>query len=182
MVLTYCSPFFDAALKGAFVKGTSKAVNLPEDDPFAFEMWATWLSLGRCEGLRTHCYFEHAYVRAWILGDKLACPAFKDHMMFQSLDWFDNGIDVDPDTIKVVYQVCPLGSKLRWLFVDWFVWTKLNGRLAERLDDFIVLLRELPEFSEDVVRREVMAGTEITKYPLDERHRYYENPAFEPDA
>ena len=181
-VLTHCSPFFDAALNGSFVEASSKAVNLPEDDPLAFEIWTTWLSLGKCQGLFEFSSFDHAYVRAWILGDKLACPAFKDHVMFQFIHWFDSAVEIWPDLVHTVYEVCPPGSKLRRLFVDWYVWDKLRGRLAERALEFITLLKELPEFLEDVVTREVMAGTEITDCALEKRHQYYENPAFKPDA
>ena len=179
-VLTRCSPFFDAALKGNFAEASSKAVNLPEDDPDAFKIWATWLSLGKCKGLFEFNSYDHAYARAWILGDKLACPAFQDHVMFQFLTWFESGVGLWLDTVQVVYDVSPPGSKLRRLFLDWFVWDKLNGSLEHNADEVIMFMRQLPEFSDDVVRREVKAGKKITRSPFEEKHRYYENPAFEP--
>ena len=181
-VLTHCSPFFDATLKGNFAEASSKAVNLPEDDPDAFEIWATWLSLGTCKDVFEFDSYDHDYARAWILGDKLACPAFQDHLMFQFLTWFESGVGLWLDTVQVVYEVSSPGSKLRQLFVDWFVWDKLNGDLEKDADGIIIFLTGLPEFSNDVVRREVTAGKEITRSPLEEKHRYYENPAFEPSS
>ena len=180
-VLTHCSPFFDAALNGNFVEASSKAVDLPEDDPIAFEMWATWLSSGKCKDSFEYQSCNYAYVRAWILADKLACPAFKDHVMSQCLDWFDSDV-LWLGMIKVAYEVSSPGSKLRRLFVDWFVWDKLNGDLTEDADGIIKFLRELPEFSEDVVRREVKAGRGIIQSPLEKQDQYYENPGFKPDA
>lgn len=176
-VLTHCSPFFDAALNGNFSETSSKAVSLPEDDPFAFEMWAAWLSTGRLE---EYCD-DICYVRAWKLGDKLVCPAFKDHVMSQFVEWYKSG-DLCLDTIQLIYDVSPPGSKLRRLFVDLFIWDKRNGILKEDAEDYVKFLRGLPEFSDDVVRREVTAGSKITQQPWDEKHHYYEKSAFDPDA
>ena len=179
-VLTHCSPFFEAALNGSFVEASSKTVDLPDDDPMAFEMWATWLSLGKCKDSFEYGEFNDDYVRAWCLGDKLACPAFQDHVMSQVLEWFEDDGGLWLDTVQVGYEVSPPGSKLRRLFVDWFVWDKLKGRLEQDPDEIIIFMRKPPEFSDDVMRREVMAGEEINRSPLKEKHRYYENPAFKP--
>ena len=177
-VLTHCSPFFDAALNNNFAEASSKAVNLPEEDPAAFEIWTTWLSLGNCSASFECNSYHHAVVRAWILGDKLACPAFQDHVMFELLSMIHSGVDLWLDTIQVAYGVSSPGSKIRQFFVDWFVWDKLEGNLEQNADEIIKFLRQLPEFSDDVVRREVTAGKEVTRSPLEEQHRYYENPAF----
>ena len=180
-VLTHCSPFFDAALNGNFTESSSKAVYLPEDDPIAFEMWATWLSLGKCEGLFEYGAYDHFYVRAWVLGDKLVCPAFQDHVMFQFLDWCDHDGDLWPDTIHVVYRVSSPGCKLRQFFVDWFAWEKLHGWLSD-YEDQIIALTELPEFLKDVLRAEVRANKDTITDPSKHKYRYYQYPAFEPDA
>ena len=179
-VLTRCSPFFDAALNGKFVEASSKVINLPEDNPIAFEIWVTWLSLGKCKDLFGTDY-DNDYVRAWTLGDKLACPAFQDHVMFQFLSWWVSGEGLYLDTIKLAYEVSSPGSKLRHLFIDWFAWNKRNGSLRQELDEYVTFLREQTEFSEDVVVREVEAGSNIGRSPFKEKHRYYENPAFDPD-
>lgn len=179
-VLTHCSPFFDAALNGNFAEASSKAVDLPEDDPAAFEIWATWVSLGRCHDLCEHYGYGHSYVRAWVLGDKLACPAFKDQVMFLLLDWYKSGEDLQLDTIYTVYEVCSPSSKIRQFFVDWFVWYKLNGWLADSKEKTIALLTELPEFLKDVLEVELKAHRDIIPDPSKHKYRYYENPAFNP--
>ena len=171
-VLTHCSPFFDSALNGNFVEARSQAVNLPEDDPIAFEIWATWLSLGNCDGSFQCTDYAQTYVRAWILGDKFACPAFKDHVMSRLLDWLDSDGWFCCDTPELVYQVSSPGSKLRWLFVDCFAWDKLHGNLAKNTDEIIMFLRDIHEFSEDVVRREVEAGMNATLSPSVKKHLY----------
>ena len=167
------------------MEASSKTVDLPEDDPVAFEMWATWLSLGKCNYSNDDEEFDSdldsAYVRAWMLGEKFACPAFKDHVMFCLLIWLENFI-LESDLIRFVYGDPSPGSKLRRFCVDAFVWYKLEGALTQDADKSVALLREVPEFSDDVVRREVMAGRTITRSPFEEQHRYYENPAFKPDA
>ena len=180
-VLTHCSPFFDAALNGNFAEASSKAVDLPEDDPDAFGIWATWLSLGNCDGSFQCDDVDQTYVRAWILGDKLGCPAFKDHVMSKCLCLIKHYGSLSLDTIHFAYEFpCP-GSKMRQLFVEMFAWDKLYGYLTDA-DEIITFLRGLPEFSEDVVRLEVMAGGDlITRHPWEEQHRFYENPAFDPD-
>ena len=180
-VLTHCSPFFDAALNGSFAEASSKAVNFPEDDPIAFETWVTWLSLGKCEGLFEHSGCDNSYVRAWVLGDKLNCPAFKDHVMFQFLNWCDSRGGLWLDAVYTVYEVCPPGSNLRQFFVDWFVWEKLNGWLSDSADQ-IIALTELPEFLKDVLRVEVTADMYTLPDPSRHKYRYYENPGFRPDA
>ena len=181
-VLTRCSPFFDAALNGKFAEASSKVINLPEDDPMTFEIWVTWLSLGKCKDLFDPCCYDNYYVRAWILGDKLACPAFQDHVMFQFLSWWVSEKGLYLDTIQLAYELSSPGSKLRQLFVGWFAWNKLNGSLRQEADEVITFMREQTEFSEDVVVREVEAGANIGRSPFKEKHRYYENPAFDPDA
>ena len=177
-VLTHCSPFFDAALNGNFAEASAKAVDLPEDDPKAFEVWATWLSLGKCRLPFDNGGFDLTPVRAWNLGEKFACPAFKDHVMSQLLDWFDADENLSLGAIEAVYVISPPGSKIRRFFVDWFVWYKRNANLDA--DEVIVFLREVPEFSDDVVRREVNWGSIMKKH--QHYGQYYENPAFKPDA
>lgn len=186
-VLTHCSPFFDAALNGNFAEASLKAVDLPEDDLIAFEIWATWLSLGtlslgRWEGPFYYADFDHSYIRAWVLGDKLVCPAFKDHVMFQFLDQCDNGGDVYLDQIRLVYGVSSPGSKLRRLFVDWFVWDKQSKCLANYKDEIIAFSAELPEFMKDVLVAEVVADKDTSSDPSEHKYRYYENPAFKPEG
>ena len=180
-VLTHCSPFFGAALNGNFGEASSKAVDLPEDDPAAFELWATWLSLGKCEGLFEDGQYYDAYVRAWVLGDKLACPAFQDHVMFQFLDWCEHDGDLWPGVIDVVYTESSPGCRLRQLFVNWFVWEKQHGWLSDR-EDKIIAWTELSEFLKDVLRAELRANKNTITDPWKRKHRYYQNPAFKPDA
>ena len=181
-VLTHCSPFFDAALNGNFVEASSKAVDLPEDDPIAFEIWATWLSLGKCNSSLDNYDFDLTHVRAWKLGEKFACPAFKDHVISQLLDWFEARDYISLDTIEVTYKASSPGSNLHRLSVDWFIWYKLNFCGVDDADEVIVFLRELPEFSDDVVRREVLLGEKVIQFTWEKEHQFYENPAFKPDA
>ena len=180
-VLTHCSPFFNAALNGNFAEANSKVVDLPEDDPVAFEIWATWLSLGKCDSLQEYGGNDHSYVRAWVLGDKLVCPAFQDNVMFQFLDWCENCGDYWPDKIDIVYRESSPDSKLRHFFVDWFVWEKLHGWLSA-YEDQIIALTELPELLKDVLRAELRANKDTIMDPSKQKHRYYQNPTFEPNA
>ena len=163
------------------MEASSKTVDLPEDDPMAFEIWATWLSLGNC-GNGDDCEdeypnFDLAYVRAWKLGEKLACPAFKDHVMSCLLSWSRSSI-LGSEIIRSVYEDSSSGSKLRRVFVDMYVWYKLEVDLDMDAQKFIDILREIPEFLEDSVKREM----EVGKYnnPWEDSVQYYENPAFEP--
>ena len=180
-VLTHCSPFFNAALNGNFLEGNSKALSLPEDDPVGFEMWATWLSLGRRANFIDDNSDEEDCVRAWKLGDKLACPAFKDFVMLQLLCWFEDDPELLTDTLALAYDGSSPGSKLRRFFVDILVSEKLQGHLAADANEFIDFLKETPEFLEDSAKEEMKAGKNSVLKPWQERHRYYENPTFARD-
>ena len=165
-------------------------MHLPEDDPMAFELWASWLYLGKPKHLPIDAGDDLIYVRAWILGDKFACPAFKDYVMLKLLDWFEPAVVVWGDSdeefpaeaIILAYQGCPPGSKLRRFCVEWFVWAKLNGHLIDFEEQIITVSKEVPEFFEDCLRIEIKADKETVPDPSNHKYRYYENPTFKPDA
>lgn len=167
-----------------------EAVDLPDDDPMAFGLWASWLYLGKREQLPRDAGDDLIYVRAWILGDKFACPAFKDYVMLKLLEWFDPGIVVWGDSdeefpteaIILVYQVCLPGSKLRQFLVEWFVWAKLNGHMREFEKEIIAVSKQVPQLFEDCLRMEIKAIKAAAPDLSTHKYRFYENPAFKPDA
>ena len=161
------------------MESSSKAVNFPEDDPIAFDILVIWLSLGR--GLiNSYADCDESYVRAWKLGDKLACPAFKDHVMFLLVECFERGEGISTATIDLAYDGSSPGSKLRQFFVELFVWEKLQGHLAAEADEFITFLKERPEFFEDSAKHEMLGGKDAVRIPWEKRCRFYENPMFAP--
>ena len=85
---------FAAALNSGFAERISGSMNLPEENPAAFEMCVTWLHIGllgpkslpfKIAEVADLDYvlnfdFEEALTGPWKLGDKLVCPAFQDNV------------------------------------------------------------------------------------------------------
>ena len=177
--LSHCSAFFNAPLNGNFSEATSKSVNLPEEASGAFELWATWLCLGSGDRRYLDAHYEEDCMRAWKLGDKLGCPAFKDIIMSELL----NCLYVNPpniDLIPLAYEGSLPGSKLRQLIVEWIVWYKLRHLLegTAHADKYITILKGLPEYLEDSVKLEMDKNASKHQPPFKHKYRYYENPGF----
>ncbi|KAL9025528.1 MAG: hypothetical protein Q9180_007649 [Flavoplaca navasiana] len=171
-LLTHHSPFFAAALNGSFKESTSNVVELIEDSPEAFELFAYWLYTGDlapsdlapgAKGLpRIACL-------AWALGDKLQCPVFQDRAMLQLLayhkrEWFME------DTIRLIYNISPQGSKLRSFVVDVICYDRLVDRSPGIAIDGIMAVED---FNRDLLDRLVKFDRmEDEEDPCDEGSPY----------
>ncbi len=140
-LLTSKSEFFRAALTGDWEESKSQEVQLPEDDPAAFEMFAHWLyftelNFGKNDG---------AFIslsKAWLLGDKLQAIAFKIAVINELVSSLDKiRIQMNGKTINNIYSRTLPGAPLRRLMVDVFIWEgkigvfgALHGKGSEDLD------------------------------------------------
>ncbi|KAI4254860.1 MAG: hypothetical protein L6R42_007013 [Xanthoria sp. 1 TBL-2021] len=120
-LLIYHSPFFAAALNGSFMESKTNTVELIEDDPGAFTHFVLWLYTGKFE-TELDGLFGNTCL-AWALGDKLQCPTCQDRAMCHLLVQYKKGY-FDEDTMRLIYNVSPPGSKLRSFAVDQVCWDR----------------------------------------------------------
>ncbi|KAI5272257.1 hypothetical protein E4T47_04382 [Aureobasidium subglaciale] len=82
-LLTAESPFFSAALNGAFAEGLDQTVRLPEEKPEIFEWFLWWLYTGSLTTpAPTNCHTESRHQRMHgVLGLPGQGPPFQHHMI-----------------------------------------------------------------------------------------------------
>ncbi|KAL8753350.1 MAG: hypothetical protein Q9199_005102 [Rusavskia elegans] len=163
-LLIYHSPFFAAALNGSFRESTTNTVELIEDDPGAFTDFVLWLYTGKLEtefdGLFGNACF------AWALGDKLQCPAFQDRAMCHLIVQYKSDF-FDEDTMRLIYNVSPPGSKLRSFAVDQVCLDRSVG--SQTIGAAAVVSVE--DFNKDLLERLLPYGNEA-EYPHLQGSRY----------
>lgn len=185
-LLTNSSPFFAAALNGSFAEAKSKIVSLPEDSIDAFEIFIQWLYVG--EITAKDCIADHdhgddyppdfcteatvqTFVEAWILGDKLQCPVFKDLAMLGLLRNLDQGL-IYTHTVRTAYERSAPGSKLRKIVLDQVRYDAWAGGLGDDTDEWMVFARECVDFGEDFVRATFQQGNITVRDPSGQKALY----------
>lgn len=184
-LLVNASPFFAAALNGAFAEATSKTINLPEDDTDAFALFVRWLYFGEISGRLSDFEMEgdgifgtwtstsddsilkvssKIYLQACILGDKLGCPLFQDLatlelMMCYDVDRYQWNGAMRADTIVIIFSHFPPGSKLRQFAIDQlrFDVKNKNENAIEDAADFVSIAKAAEDFGLDFVKTCVAA-------------------------
>ena len=133
-LLTYCSPFFAAALDGRFAEAKSNTVLLPDENPGTFETFVQWMYTGEIQfDIRPDDSYEDwsgLLVDWWVLREKLGFQAFQDSAMIQLLA-FHRQRAVKPSTERAAYQGSTAESKLR----KWAVEQFLGDIKAEEYED-----------------------------------------------
>lgn len=129
-LIIHHSPFFAAALKGSFLESSSNSIKLIEDDPAIFELFVQWLYLGRINEEEIRDRGILAYLKAWILGDKLGCLKFKDCVMIHIIDYHE-GSYIRTSSVRYAYNNAPSPSKLRQWALTQFWHESINSELEE---------------------------------------------------
>lgn len=185
-LLTNSSPFFAAALNGSFAEAKSKIVSLPEDSINAFEMFIQWLYVG--EIAAKDCFADHdhgdhyppyicskatvqTFIEAWILGDKLRCPVFKDLAMLGLIRTLESEL-IYIHTVRTAYERSAPGSKLRKIVLDQVRYDAWAGGLGDDTDEWMVFARECVDFGEDLVRATFQQGSTTLEAPLGQKALY----------
>ena len=191
-VLTHCSPFFAAALNSGFSEGISKSVNLPEENPAAFEIWIIWIHIGllsrqslplktteaSAEELDCEDYIAaEVLMKAWGLGDKLVCPAFQDNMMCHLVKVIYR-VPFTTDFLLLAYDVSSAKSKLRRFAVEQYRWEVECGYSSGSIDEWIAVAEAVPDFWKDHMRSSDLMLVEEFDTPFLQRVRYYQNSEF----
>ena len=87
------------------------------------------------------------HVKAWILGQKLECPAFQDDAMLHLLYTHYEPTKpagqqrLDPQSMELACKETPQTSKLRQWAIDEFLYECGNGRLQTTADEWANVLR-----------------------------------------
>lgn len=166
-MLVYHSPFFAAALEGQFKEANSLKMTLPEDRPLIFEIFVKWLYLGPLKpdnGKAEDDDIDEAddLVLAWVLGDKLGCPLFQDHVILQLIEFYAEFI-LGPFIIKTVYENTVPASKLRLWLINSFLYQSFEASgVHKALRDTV---EGIEEFSMDVVKAISAEGRQAFKDP-----------------
>ena len=102
----------------ARIPSEGRAFSLQFGEEEAFELFAQWLYLGELEFDGVDVSSE-LLVKAWFLGHKFGCPAFRDHVMVQLIKSHrERGID--PPRFRHIFELATSGSTLRKWAIDQF--------------------------------------------------------------
>ncbi|KAL9032777.1 MAG: hypothetical protein Q9180_006312, partial [Flavoplaca navasiana] len=178
-LLAHHSPFFAAAFNGNFAESATNTVSLIEDDPDAFKLFVQWLYSGELalgELASDSKSLPRVACLAWALGDKLQCPVFQDRAMLQLLAYHKYEWLLE-DTMRLIYNVSPSGSKLRSFAVDTICYDRLVKQNPGIATDGIVAV---VDFNRDLLERIVtFDSTESGEDPCDEGSPYLKVLDFE---
>lgn len=131
-ILRASSPFFDKALSGPWKEATQRKIELPEDKPETFALYAYWVY---CKTLPLEitaksvddAIMDMEYIKlchAYALGDKLLAPNFQNTVMNAIVEGTNilraDGQYYSPSksVIRSAYDITLKGSLLRHFLVD----------------------------------------------------------------
>ena len=167
-LLTHHSPFLHNIV-------VDNQVALPEDDPDTFELFVKWLYAGEID---TDATKSESYVRAWILGDKLKCLAFRDHSMLQVLHCHKTGEypeqPISPQSLLLAYNKTKSESKLRQWAQDQFMFNASKGSLSARSQEWAPVIEEFRDLAEDTTRALMRSGSHGIQNPYEQGQKYLE--------
>ena len=180
-LLTHVSPFFAAALDGAFSESNSHKMLLPEDDPAAFELFVQWLYIGETGKDSTDHILTH--VRAWTLGDKLGCPVFQDRAMLKLLQFHSGkrATTIGPQTLQLAYEGSAANSKLRAWALQQFRCEVQRDNLGQMAEEWASITKTVVDFGSDYVRDSASAVAFEDKWwrPEEDRQQFLELLTYE---
>ena len=134
-----------------------RACSLQFGEEEAFELFAQWLYLGELdfEGVDVS---SKILVKAWFLGDKFRCPAFRDHVMVQLIKSHrERGID--PLRFRHISESANSGSKLRKWATDQF-----HAKIAYGYTGYDDHMNEDPPNDKDLWKE---CATELKQFSQD---------------
>ena len=149
----------------------------------AFELFTQWLYLGELDFDGVNISSE-TLVRAWTLGNKFLCPAFRDHVMVQLIkSHHERGIK--PRTFRDIYELANSGLKLRKWAIDQFHakitygytgYDERKGDAPSDEDTWKKYAKDVKAFSQDFLGTSLDAGQGVNrvKKPWKNGQQYME--------
>lgn len=143
------------------------------DDAPTFEVFIRWLYHGSDGFKGVLGYSGQDYIKAWVLGDKIACPAFTKLMMSLVIRYYsDEWLKISD--VQYVYNNSPAGSKLRsWALMQLWWDATLDGS-PNVLSDLDVIMMETEDLACDLAKAVVRQGKPTR--PSEEDELYQEVP------
>jgi len=123
-LLSHHSAFLKAACTNDFKERDKNCINLPTDDPKIFALFVEWMIYRRCT-IPAFWGCANSFAAAWVLGDKLMAPAFKDYALSRLYMWHSSSSSFNSTTMAVAakdvaYALAntTVGSPLRRFYLD----------------------------------------------------------------
>ena len=140
-------------------------IELPEDEPAVFQLMVQWLYLGHVKvNFDGPDSSSAQLVEAWILGDKLGCSMFKDHVMLQLIDYHDSHW-INRTIIEIGYEKTVATSKLRSWILAAFLFECTQQGSKDNSEIWPDNLHGYEEFALDVMKALSTMGTEGFRNP-----------------
>ena len=149
-LLTRYSPFFAAALDGHFSEAESNSITLLDDNPQVFKFFVQWLYCGDDEGIMD--FDTIIDVESWGFGDKILCHGFQNFVMSRLLQYHERNW-LEPITLRLAYEECTAGSKLRQFVLDLFRYECVKYDTLRKQDGvWVSTIKEVTDFGSDFTR------------------------------
>ncbi|KAF2400003.1 hypothetical protein EJ06DRAFT_42493 [Trichodelitschia bisporula] len=135
------SPFFAAALNGAFAEGVSQAVHLPDVEAKTFEHVVLWMYTGRLE--RDPFFYKDGkptyftLLDIYALADQLCVEGLRNAVVdkIAALAETTNSVPTPTDTF-ILYEAMRHNAPVRRLILDVFAFKKTDNIVATHPDDW----------------------------------------------
>ncbi|KAE9371939.1 hypothetical protein N431DRAFT_466233 [Stipitochalara longipes BDJ] len=170
--------FFQSAFQGRFRESNDKVLELPEDDPIAFEVILDYileetLEVNAIKNLTDPKAIHMAWFRAWILADKIGCSEVllligDEYRFYLCMLPFEKRI-IPPDAVKFLYENTSTSCQMRTNITNAAVEAyKLSLCLCEPfIDRWLKSAASYPKYLSDIMIQFKMdfrglEGSEIT--------------------
>ncbi|GIZ43510.1 hypothetical protein CKM354_000673500 [Cercospora kikuchii] len=118
------SRFFDAALKKVWEEGRSREIHLPEHDPEIVKIYLNWVDIGELDYEdetdveRNESGVFYRLIHAFLLGDKLLAPDFKDAVTDAVASVYADGLWMPGKGLRqILYENTMPGATLRRMVI-----------------------------------------------------------------
>ncbi|KAK3700452.1 hypothetical protein LTR37_015956 [Vermiconidia calcicola] len=171
------SNIFEAALKKEWTSGQQRIVDLWEENPDTFTLYAQWLYTGKLFTKREPASTSYKrYAELYVLGEKLIDRTFQNRVMDATVaakrEPDENGRKYRPNASlsSIVYSGTPKGSPLRRFMVDCYLRSGASGSIQQHADEPDKVDHE---FLMDLSAA-LLANRGASKSHLEEKYRHLE--------
>ena len=118
-ILSDRSPFFKAAFEGRFKEGEEKTMDLPEDDPISFGLFAEW-AYSRQHVPPHSTRRVMAFIRLYCMADRFCIESLKNAAIDQVREgYFIAKRPATGEELNYVWENTPVKSYLRTFMTEW---------------------------------------------------------------